>query len=257
MTVAGAFDSIAPRYDALWDHSVTGRLQRDALWSEIGGLFRAGDRVLDLGCGTGTDAVRLAACGVRVHACDISPAMVAAARRRARLAGLSESITCAVRDAAAPVREAPYDGAISNFGVVNCIADLSAFARAAALSIRPGGHVAICTMGPFCPWEVAWHLLHGRARTAFRRFRGPAASSMGFPVYYHSPRAIRAAFAESFRVLREAGIGILVPPSCGEQAARGAPGLFRLLFPLERAIARWPLARSLADHRLFIFRRFR
>ena len=43
-------------------------------------LFHAGERILDIGCGTGEDAAHFAARGVQVHATDASPAMVQVAR---------------------------------------------------------------------------------------------------------------------------------------------------------------------------------
>src|SRR5829696_5486209 len=43
---------------------------------------RPGETVLDLGCGTGELAARIAAAGARVWALDTDPAMVAAARER-------------------------------------------------------------------------------------------------------------------------------------------------------------------------------
>jgi len=55
----------------------------------VGGLFLAGairerDRVLDVGCGTGTDALGLARWGVRsVRGIDVSPRAIGIARRRA------------------------------------------------------------------------------------------------------------------------------------------------------------------------------
>ena len=82
MSSAALFERLAPRYDELWTDTPVGRAQRDAVWRVIDQLFRAGDCVLDIGCGTGEDAVHLSARGVLVHAVDASPAMVARARER-------------------------------------------------------------------------------------------------------------------------------------------------------------------------------
>jgi S-adenosylmethionine-dependent methyltransferase len=49
-------------------------------------------RALDLGCGTGATAVRLARLGIHVTALDCSPAMLDIAQRAAREAGISEKI---------------------------------------------------------------------------------------------------------------------------------------------------------------------
>jgi len=73
---SGCFDLLAADYDRTWTNSGAGRLQRDAVWRQIVRLFRAGDHVLDLGCGTGEDAAHLMRHGVRVRAMDASPEMV-------------------------------------------------------------------------------------------------------------------------------------------------------------------------------------
>ena len=65
---ASAFDELAEVYDADFTNTLLGTLLRDAVWRRIDRLFAAGDRVLDLGCGTGADAVHLAERGVRVMA---------------------------------------------------------------------------------------------------------------------------------------------------------------------------------------------
>ena len=84
------FDAIADEYDAVFTHSLIGRAQRESVWREIDRLFRPGQRVLEINCGTGVDALHLAARGVQVVACDASAGMVAVARRRLEASHLSE-----------------------------------------------------------------------------------------------------------------------------------------------------------------------
>ncbi len=65
---------------------------RPAPWIERGvdeGWLRRGDRVLDVGCGAGTNALFLARSGFRVRGLDLAPAAIAVARRRAARARLS------------------------------------------------------------------------------------------------------------------------------------------------------------------------
>src|SRR5260370_29257424 len=82
MSPATVFDHVAARYDALWTTTSIGRAQRRLVWHEMGALFQAGERILDIGCGTGEDAIHFAARGVTVYATDASPAMVQVARAR-------------------------------------------------------------------------------------------------------------------------------------------------------------------------------
>ena len=69
---ATPFDQLAPGYRQAWTDSPTGHRQRAAVWREIDGLFHRGNRVLDLGCGIGDDALHLADLGVSVHGIDSS-----------------------------------------------------------------------------------------------------------------------------------------------------------------------------------------
>jgi SAM-dependent methyltransferase len=78
--VAAAFDRQAETYDRFAD-GVIGRTLRARVHERLLDRFRAGHRVLELNCGTGVDAVRLAQHGVRVVATDVSAGMLARARR--------------------------------------------------------------------------------------------------------------------------------------------------------------------------------
>src|SRR5262245_30980733 len=83
MTTAGAaFDRLASRYEELWSSSPNGRVQREAVWRRIDGLFRTGDNILDLGCGIGDDAVHFMSRGVNVVGIDASEEMVRIATER-------------------------------------------------------------------------------------------------------------------------------------------------------------------------------
>ena len=84
MTAASTavFDGIAERYDEIFTESVIGRAQRRAVWRELERMLAPGQRVLEINCGTGVDAMCMAERGVEVDACDISPRMIDVARRR-------------------------------------------------------------------------------------------------------------------------------------------------------------------------------
>lgn len=242
--IAAAFDRSAGAYDELWTNARAGRLQRDAVWRNVGNCFPPDTRVLDLGCGTGEDALWLIGSGVRVTGIDASPEMVAAASRRG-----VDALCLAIED----LDQLPgtFDGAISNFGPLNCVHDLENLCLMLARKIRPGGKLALCIMGRFCLWETLSYLLRGRFRKAVRRWSGSApAQSLGLHVTYPTMRRLRLALAPDFTLLRRAGIGITVPPSF----IRHIPdALLSALGKVDRLIERLPIAIPLADHRLLIF----
>lgn len=239
---AVTFDQVAASYDRQWTDTPIGRAQRGHVWRHIDPLFHPGDRILDVGCGTGADAAHFAERGAAVHATDPSPGMIDVARQRC---GFTAEVLRAEEIAAI---EETFDGAISNFGALNCVDDVATVARGLAAIVRPGGHVAICTIGRFCAWESLYYAARWQFDKAFRRFRGSAASSLGVTVHYRSVGELRTAFAD-FELQRWTGIGLFVPPSYV-----GMPGwMVRWCSVLDRTLARVPLLRAMADHRLLIF----
>src|SRR5215472_4625214 len=81
---ASPFDGVAETYDEVFTQSPIGQAQRAADWVELERAFHPGDRILEIGCGTGIDACFLAERGVSVLGCDTSPAMIQVARQRVR-----------------------------------------------------------------------------------------------------------------------------------------------------------------------------
>ncbi|HJU25734.1 MAG TPA: methyltransferase domain-containing protein, partial [Rhodanobacteraceae bacterium] len=87
-----AFDSVAADYDGPRGNNVLIRRMRRALWNAVRDDLPAGSRLLDLGCGTGIDAVAFARRGYRVTATDWSPRMVERTRARAEHAAIPSRI---------------------------------------------------------------------------------------------------------------------------------------------------------------------
>ena len=185
------FQQIAPQYAELWSETSRGRIQREQVWREIDGLFKTGDRVLDLGCGTGDDAVYLMSRGVNVFAIDSAPGMVDIARDRG-----VDAKTVAIEELGS--LEDMFDGAISNFGALNCVADLDTLSEVLARLVRPQGMLALCVMGRFC-WRTDWRHLAQRW-SGHARWRG-------IDVYYRSAPSVARAFALDFSYQRRVSIG--------------------------------------------------
>jgi ubiquinone/menaquinone biosynthesis C-methylase UbiE len=78
-----AFDSLAPTYDQDFTASRVARYLRGRVHARLSRHFHAGDHVLELGCGTGEDALYLASQGIHVTATDARQMLeMARAKRR-------------------------------------------------------------------------------------------------------------------------------------------------------------------------------
>jgi ubiquinone/menaquinone biosynthesis C-methylase UbiE len=240
---AAVFDKLASQYDRLWTRSAVGLLQREAVWRHIGSLFKPGQTALDLGCGTGEDALRLMQDGLRVHAIDASSEMVRIARHRGVDAEILPIEHCGCLDDT-------FDVVLSNFGAFNCVEDIESLREPLARLVRPGGRLIVCVIGRFCLWETAWALVRCQPAKAFRRWRKSVMSSLGIRVFYPSKRRLQAAFQPHFTLVNWRGIGLSVPPSYVTGLTERDLCKFDAI---DRRVAHWPLLRGLADHRLFVF----
>lgn len=102
--------------------------------------FRPGERVLLVAAGTGLDLAYLPA-GVAVVATDVTPAMVARLRARAR--ALGRDVTAEVMDAGRlAYPDASFDGVVLHLALA-VVPDPLAAIREVVRVLRPGGRVAV------------------------------------------------------------------------------------------------------------------
>lgn len=259
--VARAFDSLAADYDSIFTFSAVGRSQRDVMWKRLLSVFRPGGHILELNCGTGVDALFMASAGLRVTACDASSRMIEIARKRMADANISQSVEFLALPTEelhrVPV-EGSFDGLFSNFAGLNCVRDLRAVARQAALQLKPGAPLLLCFLSRFCLWEILYYLLRGKPRAAFRRCGGISAARLGdlsFPVYYPTRSELCRKFAPDFRLVSTLGVGITVPPSYLEHWIARHPHLLRWMEKMDNFIRAFPGIRLIGDHILLHFER--
>jgi len=247
-----AFDTLAAHYDDHFTYTKIGGLLRQAIWRRFDINFHPGSRVLELNCGTGEDAVYLGRRGVQVLATDSSRAMIESTRQKVARAGLDDMVQVqqlaweGLEELDAP----PFDGALSNFGGLNCVADLAGVARTLARRLQPGANTLLCVMGPLAPWELGWFLARGQLALAFRRLRPGGVAWRGLMIHYPSIHKLRRAFQPLFHPQRVSAVGVLLPPPYAEGWAAKHPRLLERLNRWERRVETWPPLPWLADHYL-------
>ena len=213
-----------------------------AVWDVLQKTFQPGDRVLELNCGTGEDALFLSTLGVSVVACDASERMINVATRRMQSVPNRAQIefeACPTEHIADLYDRGPFDGLLSNFSGLNCVPDLSETAQQLARLIRPGGSLVLVLSSRFCLWESLWYFAQGKPVRAMRRWKGKATASLGnisLEVRYPTLRDIERMFRPFFALRARKGVGVTVPPSYVEALARKHPRTLRSCKPsIERS----------------------
>lgn len=109
------------------------------------GVLEAGEHVLDLGCGAGTDtlvAAQMVAPGGRVTGIDMTPEMLAKARAAATEMGADNVHFVEGEIEQLPFGDASFDVVISN-GVIDLIPDKDAVLSETFRVLKPGGRIQI------------------------------------------------------------------------------------------------------------------
>jgi SAM-dependent methyltransferase len=257
-----AFDSVAADYDGPRGNNELIQDMRAQMWHWLDASFPAESRLIDLGCGTGLDAVRMGRAGHFVTATDWSPLMVQRTRDRIEREGLTERVQalqvggqelhrldCAGR----------YDGVYSNLGPLNCVPDLAAVSRECARLLKPCGKLVFTVIGRLCPWEIVHYIRQGkRARAAVRFARNVVPVGMNKHTIwtrYYTPREFYRNFEDHFTLESYRGLCTFAPPPYLTWVREKHPAVYRRLWSLDRLTAGWPLIRAMGDHFLIIMRR--
>jgi SAM-dependent methyltransferase len=253
---AQAFDATAGEFDCRFGEWRSVEAQRRAVRAALVDAWPPGSRLIEIGGGTGEDALCLTQRGREVLMTDASPAMVATASAKGvnakvaaaeNLGGLADELA----------GDPKFDGAYSIFAALNCVSDLASFAEGMASLLRPGAPLLLVMFGTCCPGEILFETLRGRPQNALRRFRRydvPARlGGHDFMVRYHRRHDLERMLAPWFRLKARRGIGIFVPPSAAEPWISRHRRLLGALERLDRISAR-PFA-ALGDHVLYTFER--
>ncbi len=146
---------------------------------------QAGERVLDVACGTGNAALPAARRGARVTGLDLTPRLLEAARARARAEGLE--VEWLEGDAMSlPFGDASFDVVLSTFGCMFA-PDQERTAAELVRVLRPGGRLGVAAWSPT-------GAIGDMFRTIARHLPPPPAWARP-PVSWGDPEHARALFA--------------------------------------------------------------
>ena len=166
---------------AFWNRHATGYAARnfgnpaayEATLSRVRAHLSPGDNVLELGCGTGTTALRLADTGARIEPWDHASAMIALAQAKPEAAAAAD-VTFHAGEIEAAIARGPFDAVLA-FNLLHLLDDLDATLADIHGALRPGGLILSKTIcKPDRGGPVLYHLLRACLPLLQRLGKAPA-----------------------------------------------------------------------------------
>ena len=171
-----------------------GRYERTADWLEPAARVlveraapQPGERVLDVGCGTGNAALLAAARGARTTGVDPAPRLLEVARERAAARGLAATFVAGQAEAL-PIADGEVDVVLSVFGVIFA-SDPGAAAAEMARVTAPSGRIVLSAWIPEGTIREAVQVAREAVRIALGAPAGPT------PFAWHDRDALAELFA--------------------------------------------------------------
>ena len=236
------FDDVAASYDETFGRSPAGRLFRFRLAERIAEAVPRGSSLLDIGAGTGEDALWLSSQGFQVSGIDASGGMVD--RTRAKISRTRHPVNFQHADLLSFSSLTSFDAVYSNLGAMNCI-PLADWARALSPLVRRRGRAFLVLMGRR---PLPEFVRDGQAAWRRRQESMVRIGSGSIAVHYPSVGAIANALRNDFRVERTETFGIIVPPSTMDQWPRRHSIAFGLCASIEKIVARRRMLCGFSDH---------
>lgn len=261
MQVEASFDSTASSYDEQFTHSIIGTLQRNLVYRWLKEDLRGHQalNILEINCGTGADAIWLAARGHRVTATDISHSMIRVAQQKPAPAGNPEFKVAGFEALASHFAGEQFDLIFSNFAGLNCVNEetLAALNKTFASLLKPSGRLIIVMLGKHCLLEKLFFLARSQHDKINRRSRMNMAQLNEHSkqaTWCYSPRELKKIF-HAFDVSRVKPVGLFIPPSYLESIMKRSRYIVSLCKAFESVPGSWGMFSNYADHFYMVLKR--
>jgi SAM-dependent methyltransferase len=268
-TLEARFDQVAKLYDTQYGPPSGSRrgnplmcwLRKEHL-SLVRELVEADAALLDIGCGTGEEAITLAQEGYSTLGIDVSPAMVWQAQAKAAGHGLGRKAMFKVLPAGQLGmldERGPFQGAYASLGTLNTEPDLPGVVSGLHELLAPGAPFVATVMSRHCLSEILRNLRRFRAGETLKRPSGWTESRAGAggavaPVKFYTPGEFAALFEPHFAVETVWAFPLWLPPVHLYEVYRARQDYFKRLEGLERRMRSWPGLRAWGDHFLMVLR---
>jgi len=263
-SLTDAFDSASEEYDYTISHNYINSWIRKRSVDELHKITKESDVLLEIGCGTGSEAIQISRHVTGIVATDISEKMLDLLKRKVKAKRLDHKIlaTKARASEISAVKSLLPEGkvrvAYSFNGALNCEPDIHRAPDQLSRVIQDGGYFLCSIRNTLCLAESLSHSLVLQFDQVAKRKDQPIMVSVGgmdIPSYYYSPSRFTNIFSGHFKVRKIIGLPALLPPAYLSNYYLRIGKATSILEKLENVLGgHFPFNR-LGDQTLFVFQK--
>jgi ubiquinone/menaquinone biosynthesis C-methylase UbiE len=221
-SVALAFDSAAEEYDFTISNNYINTWIRKKTIKELLKYVSPEHRLLEIGCGTGQEAVEISRYVKTIIATDVSKKMIELLSLKVRAKKL-ESKIIPVRLAASEIDkisemfpDIKINGCYSFNGPLNCEPKIRTFVKHLWKILEPPGYFVCSIRNTICATEEISHIFSLQLDKLSPRKHQPIMVSVGgmdIPAFYYTPSIFVNIFKPYFKVEKIIGLPTFLPPA--------------------------------------------
>lgn len=220
--IARAFDSASEEYDFTIKSNFINRWIRERSISVLLSYTKSEDVLLEIGCGTGAEALEISKHVGGVVATDISPAMINLLSRKIAARKVAAKVIAKQAGASrisevAPMLPGGKSRVVYSFnGALNCEPDVEKVPEELSHIVGDGGFFICSIRNSLCVPEALVHAAVLQFDKMAPRKRQPVMVSVGgmdIPSYYYAPMKFARLFSPQFKLRRMIGLPSILPPA--------------------------------------------
>lgn len=262
--VAAAFDSASEEYDYTIRHNFINTWTRRRSIAILRKYIRPDDTLVEIGCGTGAEALEVSEWVRTLVATDVSQRMIDLVKMKVRAKGLEGKVLPA-RLAASELQrvhgllEGRKVHVVYSFnGALNCELRMGDFVDKLYELLEPGGFFVCSIRNTLCLSEMVLHAAVFQFHRATPRKKQPIMVSVGgmdIPSTYYSPRSFLEFFRPRFSTREVVALPGLLPPAYLNDYYLRVRGITSALERLDTILSgRFPVNRT-GDQTLFVLQK--
>jgi SAM-dependent methyltransferase len=232
MSIPHFFDSYAEIYQHRFNQNPLAQYQRERVHKEISPFLRSAEKILDVGCGPGSDFEFYKSLNLEADAIDISPRMVELAKRQSNRIGLKANILISSLEEYQSSEKYPV--IILNFGVINSFHHLEPALKKLKKLLEATGILIIVSMPRFHFFSIkslaiGFHFI----KMINRLSKGKAVLEDGFIIYYYRKKD----FIQYFNIVKKINLCTFLPTPAQYYRWKWLRLYSKVMIPLDKEMA--------------------